>query len=58
MAVKKKVDWRIIIAAMVAITILECVALLNGVNGTILTMAVAVIAGLAGFLMPSPIQTK
>jgi hypothetical protein len=41
-------DW-VKIAAILSITILEAVALLKGIDGALLSMAVAVIAGLAGY---------
>jgi CDP-diglyceride synthetase len=37
------------IAAMICITILEAIALYKGIDGTFLTMVIAVIAGLGGF---------
>lgn len=54
----EKVDWRIVIGAMVCLTILEVIALLKGVNGTILALTMTMIAGLAGYLIKSPIQLK
>jgi uncharacterized membrane protein YfbV (UPF0208 family) len=50
--------WRVIemakhkveaIAAMFCITVLESIALCKGIDGTFLTMVIAVIAGLGGF---------
>jgi hypothetical protein len=37
------------IAAMFCITVLEAIALYKGIDGTFLTMVIAVIAGLGGF---------
>jgi hypothetical protein len=37
------------IAAMFCITVLEAIALFKGIDGTFLTMVIAVIAGLGGF---------
>lgn len=39
----------ITVVAMVCITILESIALLLNIDGTILSMVVAVISGLAGY---------
>ena len=39
----------IIITAILAITILETFALFQGINGTLLAGAIALIAGLAGY---------
>ena len=44
------------ISAIAALVILECFALANGINGTIFTMVVAIIAGLGGYMVKSPIQ--
>ena len=38
-----------VIVAMVCITVLEVVALLKGIDGSLLSMVVAVLAGLAGY---------
>lgn len=54
----KKIDWRIVVTAIIAITILECVALFNGINGTYFSIVLAILAGLAGYILPSPIGTK
>lgn len=45
-------DYRIVIAAILGITAIEIAALYNGINGAMLTLAVAAIAGLAGWSMP------
>lgn len=47
-----KIDWRIIIAAIAAIVILESIALLKGINGVLLTTVLMIIAGLAGLVSP------
>ncbi len=47
------VDHRITIVAIIAICIMGCIALFKGHDGFFLT-AVAVIAGLAGWIAPSP----
>ena len=44
----------IIITAIVCITFLEIIALLMGYNGTLLTIIVGVIAGLAGLATKPP----
>lgn len=55
---KKNLDWRIIVAAIFAIGAIEVTALLKGVDGALLTVAVALIAGLAGYVIPSPVKFK
>lgn len=44
----------IILAAIAGLVILEIVALLKGINGTLFTMVIAVIAGIGGWAIPSP----
>jgi len=41
------------LAAILAITIIECVALLKGVDGLLFSLAVAAISGLGGFQVKS-----
>lgn len=43
-----------IIFAMACVTILELAALLKGVNGTLLTIVVATLAGLGGLATKTP----
>jgi len=42
--------------AIICITILESTNLIMGHNGTMFTLCVAVIAGIGGFILPSPLQ--
>lgn len=55
---KKKLDWRIVCFAIFVIGAMEIIALLKGVDGALLTLAMAAIAGLAGYVIPSPIKLK
>jgi len=55
---KKKVDWRVVCVALVCISVIEIYALSQGVNGVLLSTVLVIIAGLAGFMIPSPINTK
>jgi hypothetical protein len=41
--------WPVLVTAIVGITIIEVVALCNGIDGTILLLALASIAGIGGF---------
>lgn len=50
----KKIDWRIVVTAIVALVALECYALSQGFNGTMMKVIVAIVAGLAGWVIPSP----
>ena len=49
---KDKIDWKIVMTAIIALVILEIYALSQGVNGTLFSLIIAVIAGLAGWTMP------
>ena len=55
---QKKLDWRIVVAAIFVIGVIELVALLKDVDGALLVLAVGAIAGLAGFVIPSPVKIK
>ena len=46
---KQDIDYRIVLGAIAAIAVVEVYALSQGVNGVILTGAIAIIAGLAGW---------
>jgi len=56
--VDKMKNKSIVLMAMGCITVLEIVALLNGINGVLLTGTIAVIAGLAGLVLPTPKMFK
>lgn len=58
MTKKKQVDWRVLCVALACLTALEIYALSRGINGTILTIVVGIIAGVAGFTIPTPIKIK
>ena len=45
---------KVIIAAIVGLTVIEVTALLAGINGTLMMMMIAAIAGLAGWIIPQP----
>ena len=49
-----KINKLVIISAIAGITIIEVVALLMGINGTLLLITTAAIAGLAGWVVPTP----
>lgn len=48
------IDWKIIVCGIVCLTILEIAALMNGINGTLFTIIVAVIAAAIGVTIPTP----
>ena len=49
---EEKMDWRIIAMVIIAITIIEVVALLKGVNGKLLSLVLMILAGLGGIMLP------
>lgn len=49
---KKPVDWRIVIAAMACLTVLELGAMHYGINGKMFSLIIAAIAMLAGLSLP------
>ena len=49
---QNKTDWRIVIAAIAGITILEMGAMFRGFDGILLTTVVGIIALLAGLSLP------
>ena len=52
--IKKKVDWKIVVAGLVCLTVIELFALSKGINGTILSMYIAIVAGAIGYTLPQP----
>ena len=44
----------IVITGIICITVIETVALYNGINGTLLTISVGAIAGAVGVAVPTP----
>ena len=49
-----KTDWKIVITGIVCLTILEIVALMNGINGTLFSLVIMIIAGAIGVMIPNP----
>lgn len=52
----KAIDWRIVVAAIIALMGIECFAMASGINGTFRMTITAIIAGLAGWTIPSFIK--
>ena len=49
---KSQIDFRIVIVGIIALTAIEICALFNGIDGTLMTLVVAVIAGAIGIAIP------
>ena len=50
---KSQVEPSIIIAVVIAITLIEITALCNGIDGTLMMVIVAVLAAIGGIAIPS-----
>ena len=51
----KQIDYRIVLAVVVCITIIECVALLKGINGTLLIITIGALCTIGGVAIPREI---
>jgi len=49
----KPIDKWIVITAIICLSVMECFAMHYGINGTFRTIIFTIIAGLAGFAIPS-----
>lgn len=49
-----KIDHNLIIAGIVCIMLLELMALYKGINGTLFTLVIGVIAAAIGVTIPTP----
>jgi hypothetical protein len=49
---REVIDWRIAATAIICLTMIEIIALLNGVNGTVRTIIFSLIALIVGVQMP------
>ena len=58
MVKKKSVNWKVMCVGLVCLTGLEIYALSQGINGTIFTFVVAIIAGAIGITIKSPFEVK
>lgn len=55
---EKKQNTELVVTAIILIAILEAIALMEGIDGTVFTMTIAAITGLAGYTLPSPFNKK
>ena len=53
---KTEIDWRIVIAGLTALTIIEVYALSKGINGVVLSSIIGIIALTIGITLPNPIK--
>ena len=45
---------KVIITGMICLVVLEVVAMLQGINGKLFALIIAAVAGLAGWVIPTP----
>ena len=55
---KKEIDWKVIVTGLICLTTLECFALSQGINGTLLKGVLIAIALSIGITIPNPIKIK
>ena len=53
-----KIDWKIVVVGIICLTILEIVALSNGINGTLFSLVIAIIGCAIGVMIPNPLGGK
>lgn len=56
--IKKNIDWRIVCTGIIALVILEAVALFLGYNGALLSIVIAVIGLAIGVTIENPFKIK
>jgi len=49
---KKQIQPSVLITALLCLTALEAIALYKGIDGTLFSLIIAAIAGIAGWTMP------
>ncbi len=54
--IKPIIDWRIVMAGIAALAIIEVAALFNGIDGVLLSTIIAIIAFAIGVTVPNPIK--
>ena len=47
-------NTKVLMTAIICITIIEIFALMNGIDGALLTIVIAVIAAIVGVVIPTP----
>ncbi len=51
---KQKINKEIVITGLLCLTVLEIVALCNGIDGTLFSFVLVIIAGAIGITIPTP----
>ncbi len=58
MTKKKSVNWKVVCTGLICITGLGAYAISQGINGTVFTIVVAIIAGAIGISVENPFKVK
>lgn len=53
---KEKINWVVICVAIIALAVIEIVALCKGINGTLMSAMMGAIVGLVMWNVPTPKQ--
>lgn len=53
---EKKIDWKIIATGLICLTAIAIAAQFNGIDGTLMTLIIGVIALAIGVALPNPIK--
>lgn len=56
MTKQKEIDWRIVVVGLACLTTIEMFALSKGINGTMLSIVIAIVAGVIGVTIPNPFK--
>ena len=51
---KQKIDWRIICTGLACLTIAECFALSQGINGKVFSLFAVIVGAAMGVVIPTP----
>lgn len=46
------IDWKIIVTGLICITVMESIALIQGINGALFTVVIGAICGVIGWRIP------
>lgn len=53
---KEKINWKVVVTGIVALTVLEIYALSQGINGLLLATIIAMIGLAIGVTIPNPLK--
>ncbi len=53
---KDKIDWKVVVVGIAALTTIEVAAMAQGINGVLLSSIIGIIALSIGIAIPSPIK--